>query len=149
MRHFDQRACKPSKVFFSFAKSQIKRVTDAVTVCMRKRRNDVKATDARRETFIDELSQFDNGFRVLRSERNSPSFWSEKKKEVMAMIRQLGCPTLFLTLSAAETHWIPLLKHLVKLTRNMEISDDEALNMEFSLKSELIRDNPVACVRYY
>jgi len=35
-----------------------------------------------------------------------------EKKELMAMIRQLGPPTFFLTLSAAEKNWPELLKYL-------------------------------------
>jgi len=31
--------------------------------------------------------------------------WEDEKKKVMAMIRQFGLPTFFLTLSAAKTRW--------------------------------------------
>ncbi|CAF4631979.1 unnamed protein product [Rotaria magnacalcarata] len=40
-----------------------------------------------------------------------------KKKELLAMFRQLGCPTIFLTLSAAETKWSEL---IVILTQVLE-----------------------------
>ena len=42
--------------------------------------------------------------------RSSPPYFESKKKELMAMIRQLGIPTLFISLSAAHTKWTELLQ---------------------------------------
>ena len=39
---------------------------------------------------------------VLQSVRGTKQFWFLKKSDVMAMIREYGSPTLFLTLSCAE-----------------------------------------------
>jgi hypothetical protein len=33
-------------------------------------------------------------------------------KIVEAMVRMLGCPSLFLTFSAADLHWDSLMRHL-------------------------------------
>jgi hypothetical protein len=38
------------------------------------------------ESKIDNLIQDDDCFRVLTGERNSPSFWSKKKKEILTMV---------------------------------------------------------------
>jgi hypothetical protein len=53
----------------------------------------------------------------------------EKKKEVMAMVRQLVVPTFFLTLSAAETRWRELLVALVKINRNKSITKEQAIRV--------------------
>ena len=47
------------------------------------------------------------------------------------MIRQLGCPTLFLTLSAAETKWSELIVILTQLLENKVITLEEAENMNY------------------
>ena len=39
----------------------------------------------------------------------------DKEKDLFAMMRQIGKPTMFMTLSASEIHWLNLLKLLNKL----------------------------------
>lgn len=61
----------------------------------------------------------------LRCIPNSAWFWPDRKKDLFAMIRQLGAPTAFMTLSANETGWKDLLKLLYKLkNKGTDISDD-------------------------
>ncbi|CAF4566580.1 unnamed protein product [Rotaria sp. Silwood2] len=65
------------------------------------------------------------------------------------MIRQLGCPTLFLTLSAAETKWADLIVILTQVLENKVITVEEAENMSYEKKCDLIKQDPVTCVRYF
>lgn len=52
----------------------------------------------------------DEGFRVLRNLRGSPPYFENCKKDLFAMIRQLGNSTWFCSFSAAETRCSLLLK---------------------------------------
>ena len=149
MRMFDRRACKPTKIFFSYAKSEIIRISSEIQICLRKRKPGINAGKIRDKSYIDQLSLHDEGYRILKCERNSPSFWEEKKKELFAMVKQLGCPTIFLTLSAAETHWFPLIKHLEKTINKRDISEEDFQIMSFPQKCELLRSDPVSCCRYF
>ncbi|KAL7725677.1 hypothetical protein ACLKA6_013293 [Drosophila palustris] len=63
----------------------------------------ISAANALSEDHIDSLIRHDEGYRVLKGIRTSPAHWEAEKKKVMAMIRQIGLPTFFITLSAAET----------------------------------------------
>jgi hypothetical protein len=65
--------------------------------------------------FVDGIIQCDNGFQELRADRSSPAFWEVKKKEVFAVIHQLGCPTFFFSCLAAETKWTELTVILYQL----------------------------------
>jgi hypothetical protein len=67
----------------------------------------------------------------------------------MAMLRQLGCATIFLTLSAAETKWSELIVILTQVLENKVIKLEEAENMSYEKKCDLIRQDPVTCVRYF
>ena len=67
----------------------------------------------------------------------------------MAIIRQLGCPTVFLTLSAAETKWSELIVILSEVVENKVITLDEAENISYENKCNLIRNDPVTCVHYF
>ena len=55
------------------------------------------------------LVNLDEGFYILRTLQNSPAYLDKRKKDAFAMIRQLGFPSLFINMSAAETKWPELL----------------------------------------
>ena len=98
---------------------------------------------------MDQLVKLDEGYKVLRTLRGSPPYWENTKKDLYAMIRQLGLPTWFCSLSAAETKWIPLLKVLGKLLKDVTYTDEDIENMSWIEKSELIKKDPVTCARYF
>ena len=49
------------------------------------------------------IVKLDEGYYIFHTIRNSPAYLETKKKDVMAMVRQLGIPTIFFSLSAADT----------------------------------------------
>ncbi|PIK54244.1 hypothetical protein BSL78_08871 [Apostichopus japonicus] len=89
------------------------------------------------------------GFRVFRTSRGSPPYWERSKKELFAMIPQLGIPTWFLSFSAAETRWLHLLKILRRTVKHKHFTDEELLNMNWNEKSDLIQSDPVTCARHF
>jgi len=48
----------------------------------------------------------------MKSIPNSAMYWGAKKKTLFVMIRQLGKPTIFLTMSTSEYRWSDLLRLL-------------------------------------
>ena len=62
------------------------------------------------------------------------------------MIRQLGKPTMFLTVSANEIGWNNLLQILYKFQNNgCEISEEVAANLDFMQKTTLINEDADLC----
>jgi hypothetical protein len=47
----------------------------------------------------------DQGFKFLRAVRGSPQYFEKAKKDIFAMIKQLGSASLFCSFSLAETQW--------------------------------------------
>ncbi len=72
------------------------------------------------------LTCHDEGYKFLRALRGSPPYFEKAKKDLFAMIRQLGPTSLFCSFSSAETKWIHLLRILGKLIANhlQECDDD-------------------------
>ena len=79
----------------------------------------------------------------------SLAFWQQKQRELMSMIIQLGCPTFFLTLSAAETKWLELLRILKQILDDVKLSVEEVLEFQWSERADLIRRDPVTYARYF
>ncbi|VDH97073.1 Hypothetical predicted protein [Mytilus galloprovincialis] len=84
-----------------------------------------------------------------RSLRNSPVYLEKRKKDLFAMIRQLGLPTWFGSLSSADTNWKDLLRILGKLNDGKEYTDNELEEMDWNQKSKLVQKDPVTCSRYF
>lgn len=98
---------------------------------------------------VNNLIQTDVGYRFLRNIRSSPAHWESEKKKVCAIIRQFGLPTLFITLSDAESKWFELLINLKSNVDNVNIAVEEAINLPFNEKARVIRSDAVTCALYF
>ena len=86
------------------------------------------------------LYQFDISIYLIAAARRSP------KKYLLAMIRQLRKPTMYLTISANEIRWAGLMQLLYKLKNNgVEISEETALRLDYIAYGTLINDDAVTC----
>ena len=131
-RRYDRRGTKVPKLFFAYKKMEMIRVSSSIKTCLRKRsEGQYTAQQVLNKTTVDTIVNSDQGFHVLRQVRGSPQFWSLKKKELLATVRQLGCPTFFFTLSAAETKWPELLRILINIMENREPTDEEIEELSF------------------
>ena len=96
------------------------------------------------------LVRLDEGYRIFKTIRNSPQYWENQKKEVFAMIRQLGLPTLFLSLSANDLQWSELIIALGKLVDHRDYTAEiERNTLSWETRSRLVQSDPVTCVRHF
>ena len=143
--------CVPN-IFYKLKKLQIRQIQGSASLSLRKCKTKGKtytAGDLKSECSVNKLINLDEGFRVLRNLRDSPPYFEKCKKDLFAMIRQLGKPTWFCSFSAAETQWIHLIKILGRLIDNGDYTDDEVKQMRWQKKSELIQKDPVTCARNF
>ena len=56
-------------------------------------------------------------FKLMSSVKGTPAFWKQFLYDLLAMVKQLGMPTYFLTLSCAEFRWEEL-PHIIKALTN-------------------------------
>ena len=129
LRRSDRRvATCIDNIFFKLKKIQMQAITSKVNIAVRKHKTgghvytagQLKGTDS-----IDKLIKFDDGYRVLKDVRGSPPYWEKAKRDLYAMIRQLGPAQLFITLSAAETRWLHLLKLLSQIVDNTVLTAEQ------------------------
>jgi hypothetical protein len=65
------------------------------------------------------------------------------------MVRQFGCPTFFLTCSAAESKWPELIKILKEVLEVVVITLEGAETLPYAEKTDLVSRSPVARARYF
>jgi len=87
-------------------KLQLRQITNRVSLAVRqingKRGERITAADVQSGGGA-KLIKLDDGYEIFKSLRNSPPYLEKRKRDVFAMIRQLGKPTWFFSLSAADT----------------------------------------------
>ena len=153
LRYFDRRfAESPQSLFFLLRQKQVDNLRRAINLVLKKRENNRKELsvgDILDKQTIDYLIRNDEAYNTLSQDRSSPAFWEKKMRELMSMIRQLGVPTFFLTLSAAESQWNELICVLEKISSGKDITEDMAKVMNIDDKYRLIKNDPVTCAQYF
>lgn len=120
-------------------------------VALRKCHNNQKslqAGDLKQNGQLEKLVHYDEGYKFLKASRGSPAYFEKAKRDLFAMIRQLGTATLFCSSSSAETQWINL-RILGQLVDDNQYSDDELDSLNWEEKCRLIQSNPVTCARHF
>ena len=78
---------------------QTDHIKNRVTLALRRligaKHKNVTAENLLNKNERDNIRKLDEGYHIYRSLRNSPPYFEKFKKDVLAMVRQLGIPTLF------------------------------------------------------
>ena len=154
LRCVDRRvALHIPNIFYKMKKLQTEYVCSKVHLAVRRCKTKGKGYTAGyilKDNMGESLVRLDEGYRIFKTIRNSPQYWENQKKEVFAMIRQLGLPTLFLSLSANDLHWPELIIALGKLVDNADYTEAvESKSLSWETRSRLVQSDPVTCVRHF
>ena len=137
--------------FFKTMRIIIDKVLSCIWVRIRKgqlKGRKILAKDVKYRANLEKLLKCDIGYIDFKNIRISSDHLEQIRKNIFAMIRQLGPPTFFVTFTSAEHRWKPLVDTLVTLFRNKEnknaidILEDDDIDY-------LIRKYPVTCSQYY
>ena len=69
-------------------------------------------------------------------------YWQRFMHEVVAMVKQLGIPTWFMTLSCADLRW-PELFQIISRIQGKDITDEEVDALSYDEKYKMLNLNPV------
>ncbi|KAI8490466.1 hypothetical protein Bbelb_317340 [Branchiostoma belcheri] len=89
----------------------------------------------------------DAAYKFLKNARGSPPYWQKVLYQVLAMVRQLGTPTWFLTLSAADMHWPEIIQSIGK-QYGQDFTPDDIAAMPWQDKCDWLNRNPVTDCGY-
>lgn len=116
LRRSDRRAAMcVENIFFKAKKLQMKIILGKSHIALRKCKGNSRGLNAgniKQEGALERLIRHDEGYKFLTALRGSPSYFEKAKKDLFAMIRQLGPASLFCSFSSAETQWIHILRIL-------------------------------------
>ena len=139
-------------IFFKAKKLQMKFLIGQLQIAVRKNKlinRTLTAGELKTREGLQSLINHDDGFRFLRTLRGSPPYFERAKKDLFAMIRQLGPASLFCSFSSAETKWNHLLRILRNIIDHKNYSEEELNNLTWDDRCRLIQSDPVTCVRHF
>lgn len=106
----------------------------------------VTAGDARQEGFSDEVMLQKLGYRFMSQVRGSPAYWQRVMYDVLAMVRQLGKPTWFVTFSCADLYWHEIIRSIA-YQYGTQYTDEEIDALSYTERCNWINRNVVTAVR--
>merc|ERR1712215_340002 len=95
-----------------------------------------------------EMERSDLGFKAFKNVRGTTPYFEAKKKDLFAMIRQIGPPNIFFTKLVHETSMLPLIKSLQEKDKKKIITNEEINSMTKEQKKKLIQKYPIDVVYF-
>ena len=108
----------------------------------------ITASQVKGRSFMSDNVRNDKAYRFLKNVRGSPPYYQRTFYDLLAMIRQLGTPTWFFTLSAADMKW-PDMIQIIARQYGVCYSDEDVAALSFDEKSNWLRRNPVTAARHF
>ena len=97
---------------------------------------------------MNELIKTDTVYKILKNIRGSPGYYQALFYDVLAMVRQLGIPTWFFTVSAADMQWPDVIQTIARQF-GTELSDNDVKELSYAGRTLWLRSNPVTAARQF
>jgi hypothetical protein len=154
IRRRDRRGVTPQHILYMAMKILRMRIVDGIQQTFRcvNATTNITRKQIEDRQFVEECVE--KNFAFLKSLPNSVVYWQNRRNDLFAMLRQLGKPTMFLTMSANEVRWPNLVCTLHRLNDYYKhIADVTAQNvldkLTISMRSHLVNEDPVVCCVYF
>ena len=116
-----------------------KQVRDSISIALRQTRGhqqvgrNLDAGMLKNPQHLQNLFKKDRAYTFLKNIQGSPPYWQKMFYKLLAMIRTLGIPTWFLTLSAADMKWLEVIQSIAKQYGTI-YTKQEVLELPWRLK---------------
>ena len=140
----------PEYLFFAQFIMEQKKISDSINIALKKiHGQSVTASQVKSnsQAFQNLLLQ-DQAYLFLRQIPGSPPYWQKFMYEVVAMVKQLGIPTWFMTLSCADLRW-PELFQIIARTKGNNMTDQEVDALSYHERCSMVNLNPVIVAKHF
>ena len=138
-------------IFFVHSVLQQMQISNQINIAMRKVATTNLTAGMLSRNFKETMQQFiasDEAFSFMNTIKGTPAYWKKSLHEVLAMVKQLGLPTFFFTLSCADLRWNELISKILKLEGSV-LSEDEIQDLSYQNRCKLLNKNPVLVSRHF
>ena len=158
-KYFNQRLLNYSQKFASdsdyivFAHSVLQKLQlhSQIHIAVRKVACSTLTAGVFSKKFKEAFNQFiarDKAYSFMNAIKGTSAYWKKFLHEVLAMVKQLGIPTFFLTLSCADLRWNELISIISKLN-GLNISEEDIDEMSYYERCDTLNKNPVLVITHF
>ena len=143
-------AMNPEYLFFAQFIIEQKKVSDSINIALTKVHGQSVTASHLRSNLqrLQNLICQDQAYLFLRQIPGTPTYWQKFMYEVVAMVKQLGIPTWFMTLSCADLRW-PELFQIIAKTQGLSLTDEEIEALSYNERCSMINLNPVVVAKHF
>ena len=158
-KYFNQRllnyqqtfASDADYIFFAPFVTQQLNLNSRINIAMKKVSTNQLTAGMLSANFKDTVKSFiakDEGYSFMNTVKGTPAYWQRFLFEVLAMVKQLGLPTFFLTLSCADLRWNELVSIISKLN-GLNLSEEDIEALSYFDRCKILNSNPVLLARHF
>ena len=136
--------------FFAQFIIEQKKVSDSINIALKKV-HDQPVTASHIRPNVQTLQNLicqDQAYLFLRQIPGTPPYWQRFMYEVVAMVKQLGIPTWFMTLSCADLRW-PELFQIISRMQGKDITDEDVDALSYDEKCKMLNLNPFIVAKHF
>ena len=149
--HYSGRfATNPEYLFFAQFITEQKKVSDSINIALKKIHGQ-PMTASEIKSDVNKLKGLicqDQAYLFLRQIPGTPPYWQKFMYEVVAMVKQLGIPTWFMTLSCADLRW-PGLFQIIARTQGKNMTDEQIEALSYNERCSMLNLNPVVVAKHF
>ena len=150
LHHSGRFATNPEYLFFAQFIIEQKKVSDSINIALKKIHGQPLTASQIRSNpqSLQNLICQDQAYLFLRQIPGTPPYWQKFMYEVIAMVKQLGIPTWFMTLSCADLRW-PELFQIIARTQGNNLTDEQVDALSYNERCSLLNLNPVIVAKHF
>ena len=137
-------------MFFAQFVTEQKKVSDSINIALKKIQGH-PLTASQIKSDVNKLKSLvcqEQAYLFLRQIPGTPPYWQKFMYEVIAMVKQLGIPTWFMTLSCADLRW-PELFQIVARTQGKNLTDEQVQALSYVERCQMLNANPVVVAKHF
>ena len=126
-------------------------LNNQIIIAMRKVASDNLTAGMLCSNFKEKVKDFvasDQAFTFMSGIKGTPAYWEKFLFDILALVRHLGCPNFFMTLSSADLRWNELVSIISDISK-LQLSEEDILKMSYQDRCNLLNSNPVLVARHF
>ena len=151
LHHSGRFATNPEYLFFAQFIIEQKKVSDSINIALKKMHGQPLTASQIRSNNMQNLQNLicqDQAYLFLRQIPGTPPYWQKFMYEVVAMVKQLGIPTWFMTLSCADLRW-PELFQIIARTQGKNLTNEQVDALSYNERCSMLNVNPVVVAKHF
>ena len=144
-------ATNPEYLFFAQFIIEQKKVSDNISIAMKKvigQQMTASSIRTDKQKLTNLIFKELQAYLFMRQIPGSPPYKQKFMYEVVAMVKQLGIPAWFMTLSCADLRW-PELFQIIARTQGVNMTDQRVEALSYYERCSMLNRNPVVVAKHF